>query len=119
MEKDSLIGPLGLDPYPTCKSCLFGKMTKSPFIGHHKRAAQILDLVHTDVCGPINEMACGGFHYFIIFTDDHSRYSYIYLMKNKSEPFNKLRKYKAVVENQTSYHIKTRRSDHGGEYMNT
>ena len=79
LENDGLIGPLMLDPYPSCESCPLSKMIKFPFTGHLERDTQALDLVHTDVCGPINEMAHGGFHYFITYTNDHSRYGYMYL----------------------------------------
>ena len=99
MEKDGLIGPLGLDPYPTCESCLKGKIARSPFTGSFERASQILGLVHTDVCGPFGEMAKGGFLYFITFTDDHSRYGLVYLMKHKSESIDKFKEIKALVEN--------------------
>ncbi|KAL0427517.1 UNVERIFIED_CONTAM: hypothetical protein Slati_2926500 [Sesamum latifolium] len=46
-------------------------------------------LVHTDVCGPLSIPARGGFSYFITFTDDHSRYGYVYLMRYKSEAFGR------------------------------
>ena len=37
-----------------CKSCLFGKMTKSPFKEKDERASDIVGLIHTDVCRPMN-----------------------------------------------------------------
>ncbi|KAL0404281.1 UNVERIFIED_CONTAM: hypothetical protein Sradi_2068900 [Sesamum radiatum] len=59
------------------KDCYFvtsmGKMTKKPFVGQSAIAKGLLDLVHTDVCGPLSVPARGGFSYFITFTDDHSR----------------------------------------------
>ncbi|KAL0463254.1 UNVERIFIED_CONTAM: hypothetical protein Slati_0213000 [Sesamum latifolium] len=62
-----------LDHLPTCESCLKEKMTKKPFVGQSAIANGLLDLVHTDVCGPLSIPARGGFAYFITFTDDHSR----------------------------------------------
>ncbi|KAL0416257.1 UNVERIFIED_CONTAM: hypothetical protein Slati_3457600 [Sesamum latifolium] len=56
-------------------------MTKKPFVGQSAIANGLLDLVHTDVCGPLSIPARGGFSYFITFTDDHSRYGYVYLMR--------------------------------------
>ena len=70
-----------------CESCLLGKMTKSPFTRKSERASDVLSLVHTDVCGLISTSARGGYYYFITFTDDLSRYGYIYLIKLKSESF--------------------------------
>ncbi|KAL0416393.1 UNVERIFIED_CONTAM: hypothetical protein Slati_3471200, partial [Sesamum latifolium] len=76
-----------LDHLPTYESCLKGKITKKPFVGQSAIAKSLLDLVHTDVCGPLNTPARGGFSYFITFTDDHSWYGYVYLMRYKSEAF--------------------------------
>ena len=54
------------------------------------RAIEVLELIHTHVCGPINHIARGDFYNFITFTDDYSRYDYLYLMKHKSESFEKV-----------------------------
>ena len=61
--------------------------------------------------------ARGGFLYFITFTDDLSRYGYIYLMKHKSETFDKFKEFQNEVENQRGKKIKFLRSDRGGEYL--
>ncbi|KAL0293215.1 UNVERIFIED_CONTAM: Transposon Ty2-OR2 Gag-Pol polyprotein [Sesamum radiatum] len=106
-----------LDHLPTCESCLKGKMTKKPFVGQSAIAKGLLDLVHTDVCGPLSIPAKRGFSYFITFTDDHSRYGYVYLMWYKSEAFGRFKEYRLEVENQTSRKIKALRSDRGGEYL--
>ncbi|KAL0378434.1 UNVERIFIED_CONTAM: hypothetical protein Sradi_3148900 [Sesamum radiatum] len=95
-----------LDHLPTCESCLNGKMTKKPFIGQSAITNGLLDLVHTDVCGPLSIPARGGFSYYITFTDDHSRYDYIYLMRYKSEAFGRLKEYRLEVDNQTNREIK-------------
>ncbi|KAG8478249.1 hypothetical protein CXB51_028152 [Gossypium anomalum] len=70
-----------------------------------------------DVCGPINTQARGGFHYFITFTDDFSRYGYVYLMRHKSEALEKFKEFKNEVQNQLGKTIKTLRSDRGGDYL--
>ncbi|KAL0400193.1 UNVERIFIED_CONTAM: Transposon Ty2-B Gag-Pol polyprotein [Sesamum radiatum] len=106
-----------LDHLPTCESCLKGKMTKKPFVAQSAIANGLLDLVHTDVCGPLSIPARGGFSYFITFTDDHSRYGYVYLMRYKSEAFGRFKEYRLEVENQTNRKIKALRSNRGGEYL--
>ena len=63
-----------------CESCLKGKMIKRPFPEKGNRTNALFELVHTDVCGPINIRARGGYDYFIIATDDHSKYGYVYQM---------------------------------------
>ncbi|KAG8481078.1 hypothetical protein CXB51_025801 [Gossypium anomalum] len=70
-----------------------GKMTKS-FTGKSERASDLLGSIHSDVCGPINTQARGRFHYFITFTDDFSRYGYLYLMRHKSEALEKFKEFK-------------------------
>ncbi|KAL0434996.1 UNVERIFIED_CONTAM: hypothetical protein Sradi_0207500 [Sesamum radiatum] len=106
-----------LDHLPNCESCLKGKMTKKPFLGQSAIANGLLDLVHTDVCGPLNTPVRGGFSYFITFTDDHSWYGYVYLMRYKSEAFGRFKEYRLEVENQTGCKIKALQSDRGGEYL--
>ncbi|KAK8978738.1 hypothetical protein V6N11_001744 [Hibiscus sabdariffa] len=76
------------------------KMTKAPFNGKGERASDLLGLIHSAVCGPMNTQARGGFHYFITFTDDFSRYGYIYLMRHKSEALEKFKEFRNEVQNQ-------------------
>ncbi|KAL0449174.1 UNVERIFIED_CONTAM: hypothetical protein Slati_1473800 [Sesamum latifolium] len=82
-------------------------------------AAEAVGSLHlvVDVCGPLSISARGGFSYFITFTDDHSRYGYVYLMRYKSEAFGRFKEYRLEVENQTNRKIKALRSDRGGEYL--
>ena len=116
---DGYLDPFDYVSYATCEPCIRGKLTNSPFSGTGERATELLELIHSDVCGPMSTHAIGGYSYFITFTDDFSRYGYVYLMKYKSEAFEKFREYKNEVENQTGKSIKTLRSDRGGEYLST
>ena len=79
--KDDLLKPLDFDEFPVCESCLEGKMTKRPFNAKGRRAQDLLELVHSDVCGPMSIQARGGYEYFITFTNYYSRFGYVYLMK--------------------------------------
>ncbi|KAM1543967.1 hypothetical protein PS2_013233 [Malus domestica] len=119
MSKDGYFRPLGNDQMGTCECCLKGKMTKSPFTGKGERATEILGLIHTDVCGPMSTTSRGGFSYYITFTDDHSRFGYVYLMKYKSESFERFKEFNNEVEKQTGKQITILRSDRGGEYLST
>ena len=114
---DGLLTLFDFESYETCEACLLGKMTKTPFTGFPERASNLLELIHTDVCGPMSTTARGGFQYFITFTDDFSRYGYVYLMKHKSETFEKFREFLNEVENLRGKKIKALRSDCGGEYL--
>ena len=105
------------EPIPVCESCLEGKMTKRPFKAKGNCATIQLELVHTDVSGPMSVQAQGEYEYFITFTDDYSRYGYVYHMRHKSEAFDKFQEYKAEAKKQLDVHIKQLRSDRGGEYL--
>jgi hypothetical protein len=91
LHKDGLLSSFDFESFDTCESCLLEKMTKSPFTSQSERASDLLGLVHTDVCIPMSSVARGGFQYFITFADDFSRYGYIYLMRHKSESFQKFK----------------------------
>ena len=104
-----------LESLDACEPCLMGKMTKTPFSGTMERATDLLEIIHTDVCGPMSVEARGGYHYFLIFTDDLRRYGYIYLMKHKFETFEKFKEFQSEVENHCNKKIKLLRSDRGGE----
>jgi len=117
LYKEGYLDKYDFESYPTCESCLKGKMTKSPFTGSGERASELLGLIHTDVCGPMKIQARGGYSYFITFTDDMSRYGFVYLMKHKSESFEMFKRFRSKVEKQTGKSIKVLRSDRGGKYL--
>ena len=106
LHRDGLLDSFDFESYESCESCLMGKMTKAPFTGQSERANDLLSLIHTDVCGPLSSPARGGYLYFITFTDDFSRYGYIYLMRHKSESFEKFKIFKNEVQNQLGKNIK-------------
>jgi hypothetical protein len=89
LHKYGLLNSFDFESFDTCESCLLVKRTKVHFTSQSERASDLLELVHTDVCGPMSSMARGGFQYFVTFTDDFSRYRYIYLMRHKSESLEK------------------------------
>jgi transposase InsO family protein len=117
LHNDGLLNSFDFESYETCEACLLGKMTKMPFSSFSERASDLLELIHTDVCEPMSTTTRSGYQYFITFTDDLSRYGYVYLMKHKSETFENFKEFRSEVENQRGKKIKTLRSDHGGEYL--
>ena len=87
LHVDGLLESLDYESLDACEPCLMGKMTKTPFFGTMERATDLLEITHTDVCGTMSVEARGGYRYFLTFTDDLSRYGYIYLMKHKCKIF--------------------------------
>ncbi|GJU66512.1 retrotransposon protein, putative, ty1-copia subclass [Tanacetum coccineum] len=92
-------------------------MTRKSFPHRPERATDLLGIIHTDVCGPLRHVSRQGASYFITFTDDYSRYGYVYLLKHKHEVFETFKVFKNEVENQLGKTIKALRSDRGGEYI--
>ena len=100
-----------------CGDCALGKQHREEFPMHeNRRKREILELVHIDVCGPMQTKSLGGAYYFLIFIDDSTRYSWVYFIRNKSDVFEYFKEFKSMVENQTRKNIKILRSDKGGEY---
>ena len=93
LHADGLSESLDYESFDTCEPCLMGKMTKTPFSETMERASDLLEIIHTDVCGPMSVDARGRYRCFLIFTDVLNRYGYIYLMKHKSETFEKFKQF--------------------------
>ena len=100
-----------------CDACSEGKQSRNPTTTVSKESAKVLELVHSDVCGPIRPTTLGGNRYFVTFLDDFSRRSWVYLLKEKREVFYKFQEFKAKVEAQSKEKVLTLRSDNGGEYI--
>jgi hypothetical protein len=82
----------------------------------HWKSSDLLEVIHSDICGPLRTKTHKGMEYFITFTDDYSRYGHIYLIKYKSEAIEKFKEYKLEVEKQLGRSIKSLNNDRGGEY---
>ena len=61
LHSDGLLTSFDFESYETCEACLQGKMTKAPFTGFPERASDLLELIHTDMCGSMSSTARGGF----------------------------------------------------------
>nr|GEV32147.1 putative retrotransposon protein [Tanacetum cinerariifolium] len=117
LQHDGLLDSSDLMAFEKCVSCMSGKMAMKPYTYQVERAKDVLGLIDTDVCGPFKIMSRQGANYFVTFTDDFSRYGYVYLLKHKHEVFETFKVFQKEVENQLGKTIKSIRSDRGGEYM--
>jgi len=108
--------PCKVEPF-ACEGCVEGKLARQPFpTDGANRATKVLELVHSDVCGPMRTTSFGGAKYFLTFIDDFSRKVWVYVLKLKSEVLGRFKEWKALVENQSGHKVKVLRSDNGGEY---
>lgn len=101
-----------------CEPCTESKAHRLPFKPTGRiQSTHKLQLVHSDVAGPMKTESYGGCKYFVTFIDDYSRCVTVYPMKHKSETLSKFKLWEAYVTNETGCTIKTLRTDNGGEYM--
>ena len=89
LVKSGILPSLIPEDLPICKSCIKGKVTKRTFTAKGYKAKEFLELVHTNGYRPFNVHAWEGYEYFITFTDDYSRFGYVYLMHRKFDALDK------------------------------
>uniref|UniRef100_A0AAV1UD57 Retrovirus-related Pol polyprotein from transposon TNT 1-94 n=1 Tax=Peronospora matthiolae TaxID=2874970 RepID=A0AAV1UD57_9STRA len=101
--------------WDVCEGCALGKQTRVRFQSNTTaRTSKLLEVIHSDVCGPMSMATFSGKRYFVTFIDDKSRYCVVYLLKSKSEVAAKFMEYAAMAETQTGKRVKYLQSDNGG-----
>jgi len=101
-----------------CAACVVGKQTRKPFKDVGKRAKELLELLHSDLAGPMPTSSWSGSRYIFSIIDDFSRKIFVYFIKSKSETLKCFKDFAIWAENQTGHRIKTIRTDQGTEYVN-
>jgi hypothetical protein len=109
------IPELKVDHEGVCNGCAQGKNIKNPFPNRDSKAG-VLELIHSDVCGPMPSSSISGYVYYVSFIDDYSHKTRVYFLKSKDEVFSKFKEFKALIENISERKIKILRSNNGGEY---
>jgi hypothetical protein len=102
---------ISLSKNEICKGCMLGKNIKKSFPSSDNRAQGILDLVHSDVCGPMSSPSLSGCLCYVIFIDDYSIKCWIYFLKAKSNTFDKFKEYKDFFEKKKGKHIRILRTN--------
>lgn len=118
LKNDLVTGVIFSGKFDKCAECVLGKAHRKPFPSRESCSSKILELIHTDVCGPMQVKSFKGDLYFVTFIDDFSKKVYLYFLKQKNEVFETFKRFKTLVENQTGEKIKQIRSDNGTEYDN-
>eukprot|EP00253_Pinus_taeda_P030419 PITA_30419 len=89
--------PLIEKPDSLCEGCILGKQHRESFpSGKSIKAKAPLEIIHSDLCGPVQAASLVGSQYFLTFIDDFTRKTWVYFLKNKSEVFEKFRNFKAL-----------------------
>ncbi|GBP61401.1 Retrovirus-related Pol polyprotein from transposon TNT 1-94 [Eumeta japonica] len=99
-----------------CEVCCEGKQARLPFKLAPHRRNKVLDLVHSDLCGPMEVRSVGQARYFLLFVDDASRMAFVYFLKEKNQVLQHFKEFHSMVRNQKGTKIKTLRTDNGGEF---
>lgn len=100
-----------------CECCKVNKITRKPFVGTRIRASRPLERVHSDICGHINPPTYNGYRYFVTFTDEFTHLCVVYLLRKKSELFDKFKEYHAMATAHFNLCMGELRVDNGGEYL--
>ena len=117
LAKKNLLSGMKKGSLKKCAHCLAGKQTRVAFKTlRHTRKPGMLDLVYSDVCGPMKTKTLGGSLYFVTFIDDHSRKIWVYTLKTKDQVLDVFKQFHALVERQSGEKLKCIRTDNGGEY---
>ncbi|KAF6202186.1 hypothetical protein GE061_004584 [Apolygus lucorum] len=106
-----------LENLKSCEVCLKSKACRKPFGHDRTRASEPLEILHTDVVGPIEIPTWDQKRYFVSILDDHTHFAAVFLLKGKDEVKKILMNYIAKVENHWSKKVKKIRMDNGGEYV--
>jgi histone deacetylase 1/2 len=111
------LGPLQNNGVPhVCDACQQAKLHQLPYAVSSRVSTSPLELVHTDVWGPAIRSA-GGFRYYVSFLDDFSKFTWVYLLKHKSDVEHVFYQFQKRVELSLGTKILSVQSDWGGEYQ--
>ena len=99
-----------------CKHCLSGKMHQLSFDKSDFHSTKPLELIHNDVWGPAPVSFVNDFRYYLVLIDDFTKFTWVYLLKYKSDVFDIFKYFKATIENQLDSKIKILKTDGGGEF---
>lgn len=113
---DFVTDTTSLNKIKNCVTCAEGKHSRPPFEKSISHTSEILELVHSDVMGPMETKTVSGARFILTFVDDFSGMVFVRFLKEKSEVFNSFTQFIKLVENQTGRKIKKLRSDNGTEY---
>ncbi|KAE8687090.1 Beta-galactosidase 15 [Hibiscus syriacus] len=99
-----------------CAGYQYGKAHQLPYDDSKFKAKEPLELVHSDVFGPVKQQSISGMRYMVTFIDDFSRYVWVFFMKEKSDTFSNFKEFRDSAEGEVGKKICYLRTDNGGEY---
>lgn len=118
MLRNNAVSGLNFRSNDSLPACAASNITSIPFPKRGKRTSASLEIVYTDVCGPMPIPSQGSARYLLTLTDDYSRWTEVYFLKHKSEVSSRFLEYKRYAEMCTGRKIKAIQFDNGGEFCN-
>jgi transposase InsO family protein len=119
MGRDRIVKgmPLLSQVEQVCEACLAEKHRQTPFPHQaQRRATEVLQLLHGDICGPISPSTPSGNRYFLLLVDDYSGYMWICLLPSKDAAADAIKRVQAAAERKSGKKLITLRTDRGGEF---
>lgn len=101
-----------------CETCIMAKQVRLPFNNERTKAKRPLEIIHTDICGPLEPVTWNNKWYFVTMIDDFTNFTMVSLITNKSEATEELKNYILMVEAKWNLKVSKIRCDNGGEYVN-
>jgi hypothetical protein len=101
-----------------CEACLAGKQKHASFQQRAtRRATRSLELLHSDLCGPITPTTTSGKKYFLLLVDEFSCYMWLSLLASKDCAATKIKRIQATAERKSGNVLSTLQTDRGGEFL--
>jgi hypothetical protein len=101
-----------------CEPCILAKQTRQPFSNGKCETSGVMELVHMDVCGPLEKRSKRESKFFATFTDDYSKLSVAIPIEKKSQVVAVLWNMVARLELQSRKKLKAIRTDSRSRYVN-
>ena len=101
-----------------CGTGAIGRQHREAMTGAREKAVELLEVVHSDIGGPMQVNTISGERYFITFIDERSGRIAITLLKSKNKALGAFQAYKIRAEKEAGKEIRAFKTDGGGEYIN-
>lgn len=100
-----------------CEACIEAKIKKGPFRGQSDHTTRPLELVHMDIAGPDEIVGWDGSRYFAVFVDDFTRFTNVFLLKDRTQVLDALKRYRQLTEGRSGHRMGELRSDQARELL--